>query len=172
MTLKLKVLGGSKESPWYAEGLSFTCTTCGNCCTGGPGYVWLSKEEIVKMGEYLKMPPEEVVQRYCRKIGGQFSLRETRRGDLYDCVFLKEVPAEAGDGSKVVQSKRVCSVYAVRPLQCRTWPFWPENLSSPEGWQHAHRKCPGMGKGRSYTKEQIEAIRDAAEWPKDPPTSK
>ena len=42
--MKLPVLEKSSDtSPWYAEGLKFTCSQCGNCCTGGPGYVWISK---------------------------------------------------------------------------------------------------------------------------------
>lgn len=36
----------SDNLPWYAPGLSFTCTQCGNCCTGEPGVVWVSDEEI------------------------------------------------------------------------------------------------------------------------------
>ena len=30
---------------WYAEGLRFGCTQCGNCCTGPPGAVWFTAEE-------------------------------------------------------------------------------------------------------------------------------
>ena len=37
------------NQPWYADGLSFTCTQCGNCCTGGPGYVWISDMEIDRL---------------------------------------------------------------------------------------------------------------------------
>ena len=32
--------------PWYAEGLRFKCTECGQCCTGAPGYVWVNEEEV------------------------------------------------------------------------------------------------------------------------------
>ena len=39
---------------------------------------------------------------------------------MYDCVFLKEDPE---------RGRKTCSIYPVRPLQCRTWPFWPENLA-------------------------------------------
>ena len=31
---------------WYRDGLQFECTQCGNCCTGDPGYVWVTPEEI------------------------------------------------------------------------------------------------------------------------------
>ncbi|MFM1805538.1 MAG: hypothetical protein RL136_2417, partial [Planctomycetota bacterium] len=32
------------QAPWYAEGLRFECTQCGNCCSGGPGAVWFTPE--------------------------------------------------------------------------------------------------------------------------------
>ena len=48
--MKLEVLKDeAAEQPWYAEGLKFTCTQCGNCCTGGPGFVWISREEIRRL---------------------------------------------------------------------------------------------------------------------------
>src|SRR5262245_18529291 len=27
------------SEPWYQDGLEFTCTRCGKCCTGEPGFV-------------------------------------------------------------------------------------------------------------------------------------
>jgi Fe-S-cluster containining protein len=85
---------------WYASGLRFACTQCGNCCTGGPGYVWISRPEIVRLAEYLKLTPEQTVERYCRKIDGRFSLRETRgAGGLWDCVFLREEESPIENGA-------------------------------------------------------------------------
>jgi len=161
--------------PWYADGLRFTCSTCGNCCTGGPGFVFISKDEIVRLADHLKLSPYDVVDRYCRKLDGQFSLTERRNAHgEYDCVFLKEIPAgeqQGGDG-QVHQTRRVCGIYEARPLQCRTWPFWPSNLSSQEAWNNAGRRCHGINQGREFTKDQIQSIRDAADWPANPPTSK
>jgi len=159
-------------APWYADGLKFTCTQCGNCCTGGPGFVWISKIEIVRLAEFLKITPEDVVEKYCRKVAGKFSLIENRNPatGLYDCIFLKEIPAK-GDGSVVVHTRRVCPVYSVRPLQCRTWPFWEMNLSSQKVWDHSSRRCPGINRGKSYTRRQMEELRDATDWPAAPPTS-
>jgi len=159
--------------PWYTDGLSFTCTQCGNCCTGGPGYVWISPQEVRRLAEHLALSVEQTLERFCRKVGGRISLKEHRSpAGLYDCVFLKVVPVERKiDGQVVRFSKRTCSVYSVRPLQCRTWPFWDENLQSRKTWEIAHRKCPGMNVGTSYSVEQIEKLRTATDWPTSPPTS-
>ena len=47
------------EKPWYHEGLRFECTGCGDCCTGAPGYVWLTEEEIRALAEAGGATPEQ-----------------------------------------------------------------------------------------------------------------
>jgi Fe-S-cluster containining protein len=174
--MKLPVVDDPQTAPWYADGLKFTCSQCGNCCTGGPGYVYLSREEIIRIADHLKLTPETVVEKYCRKVGGEFSLKEKRRGDNYDCIFLNEVKSPAtspaAPGDKVVHSRRICSIYSVRPLQCRTWPFWPENLSSEANWKRAGKRCHGINQGtRVFALPQIQSLKDAKDWPRNPPTS-
>ena len=175
--MKLQVLNNDDpaEQPWYADGLKFTCTQCGNCCTGGPGFVWVSREEVRRVAEFLKITPDEVVTRYCRRFGSKLSFKENvRDGEWHDCVFLVEQKVEkrTPEGGTIVMTRRGCSIYPVRPLQCRTWPFWPENLESEKDWDRASRKCHGMNAGkRVFPREQIESIRDAKDWPQNPPTS-
>jgi len=174
--MKLDVL---PQHPWYADGLKFTCTQCGNCCTGGPGFVWISEQEIERLAEFLNLTPRQVLARYCRKVGSRWSLKERRTSEgLYDCIFLAEQPGPAAGPRELDRNqsiplrRRGCSIYPVRPLQCRTWPFWDTNLSSKETWERASRRCPGMGRGsRHFSLKQIESLRDAADWPHNPPTS-
>jgi Fe-S-cluster containining protein len=168
----------AKKDPWYADGLQFTCSQCGNCCTGGPGFVWLTREEIVKLAEFLKLTPEQTVEQYCRKVDGRWSLTEVRTpAGTYDCVFLKEIPTSprrkttTGDDISVEHTRKGCSIYPVRPLQCRTWPFWPENLSSKKSWDFAARRCHGINTGRTFSLAQVQTIKSARTWPSDPPTS-
>ena len=173
--MKLSVLESPKaDEPWFSQGLRFTCSQCGNCCSGGPGYVFITRSELGKLAEYLGMARKEVVEKYCRRIGKQLALKEIKhpRHGGYDCIFIKEEPAQIESGSdKVVHSKRICTVYPVRPLQCRTWPFWDGNLSSPKAWERASRTCLGMDRGETFDRERIEKLRDAKVWPKQPPTS-
>ena len=172
--MKLDVLDKSAtEAPWYAEGLTFTCTQCGNCCTGAPGYVWISEVEIERLASHLMLPRDQVIERYCRRIGERYSLKERRSPQgLYDCIFLEEVKVPAGRGA-IAHTRRVCSIYPVRPLQCRTWPFWDGLLTSKEAWDSAGQRCHGINQGsRQFSREQIEALRTAKDWPDNPPTSK
>lgn len=131
------------HQPWYRQGLKFECTECGDCCTGAPGYVWVTKLEIAQMAEVLGITPDEFERRYVRHVGIRRSLKELAN---YDCVLL--------DGQT-----RHCRVYAARPRQCRTWPFWESNLQSREAWQHTCQICPGSGSGRVYQLEEIESQR-------------
>ena len=170
--MKLDVVP-DENSPWYANGLQFTCTQCGNCCTGGPGYVWITDEEIARLANHLNLTTERTIDQYCRRIFGRVSLNEHRnaRGE-HDCVFLKEERAERIEGDQpIVYTKRSCTIYPVRPLQCRTWPFWDSILSAPGTWDKAAERCHGMNRGRTFTKQEMEALRDAKDWPENPPTS-
>jgi Fe-S-cluster containining protein len=142
--------------PWYVDGLKFTCTQCGNCCSGPPGVVWISATEIRRLAEYLKITVAQATERYCRPIDGRWSLQENRNAQgEHDCIFLRT----SNDG----RGKRTCSIYPVRPLQCRTWPFWAGNLGNSEVWNRSAQRCPGMNHGRKFTQQEIDALRDAVE---------
>jgi Fe-S-cluster containining protein len=124
--------------PWYKDGLRFTCTRCGHCCTGEPGFVWVNEAELGAIAALRGEPVEEVTAVYTRPSGGRRTLREKGNGD---CVFF-----ERGAG---------CTVYPVRPRQCRTWPFWESNVSSPESWEMVRAVCPGSGQGELIPAEEI-----------------
>ena len=131
------------EVKWYREGLRFQCSECGDCCTGAPGFVWVTPEEVTKLAGTQNMEEEEFRDKYTRRIGARISLVEFPNGD---CVFFDP-------------EKRNCRVYDVRPSQCQTWPFWESNLESPETWKQTCRECPGSGQGPVVALEQIEIQR-------------
>jgi uncharacterized protein len=161
--MKLDVL-----DPWYSEGLRFSCSQCGNCCSGGPGYVWVTPEEMTKLAAFLQISESEMKRKYCRRVAGQYALKEVinEQTGEHDCILLKHITVEGSS-----HRKRVCSVYQTRPLQCRTWPFWEGNLSSETAWNRAAKGCLGMNHGEFFDRQRIEKLRDAKEWPAKPPTS-
>jgi Fe-S-cluster containining protein len=136
---------------WYNDGLHFSCTECGNCCTGPPGYVWVSQEEIQMLSEFIGRKDGKLPDDQLRQVGARFSLTERENGD---CTFLQHLP----------NGQRVCRVYPVRPLQCRTWPFWNSNLQSQRSWDQAGRMCPGINRGQLHTYEEIERQRTKKQW--------
>jgi len=148
-------------SAWYAAGLCFACTGCGNCCSGGPGYVWVTEDELLRIAAFLGISPQKVVRAYCRTVGRRLCLREVRSASgQYDCVFL----ASERDATGRPTGRRLCTVYHARPVQCRTWPFWYGNLVDPAAWKHAADKCPGIDSGRRWSLEEIEAARNMNDW--------
>lgn len=117
-----------EKEPWYKEGLRFKCTGCGKCCTGSPGYVWLSEEDITRLVSFLKISRSDFLKKYTRRIGQNISLLEDKIS--YDCVFLKE--------------GRFCTVYEARPKQCSKFPWWKENVKTPEAWEEEAERCEGI----------------------------
>lgn len=127
---RLSVLNesGRQPEPWYRDGLKFKCTECGKCCTGKPGYVWVTEEEIEKIAQFLNIPLKKVMHTYIRQKNNRYALIE-KPSQNHDCVFLKD---------------RKCQIYGVRPGQCRTFPWWIQNLKSPESWAEAAKECEGI----------------------------
>ncbi len=149
--------GGGAE--WFARpdprtgeaGLAFSCTMCGRCCTGPEGFVLVDDREIDALAARMGVSREAFIEKFTRMTikGRSLAERETEFG--MDCIYLDRT---------TIPGKAVCGVYEDRPKQCRTWPFWPSNLTSRSAWERAKRVCPGMDKGTRYTVQQIRIQRD------------
>ncbi|MBD3420861.1 MAG: YkgJ family cysteine cluster protein [Chitinivibrionales bacterium] len=121
---------------FFDEGLRFSCCGCGSCCTGDPGAVYLSNEEAACIAFALELALDEFYKCYTRNLHGKCSLQERHDGS---CIFYDNG----------------CTIYPVRPGQCRTYPFWFSILRSPERWRRESRYCPGIGRGKLHAKEEI-----------------
>lgn len=124
---------------WIPEnGLRFECTGCGACCTGPPGYVTYTPDEGRDIAKHLGLAEDRFLERYTHDTPAGRSLKEHLTEHGYDCVFLDR---------ESVPGKAVCSIYEHRPLQCRTFPWWPEHLRSQSAWRQLGRECEGVGRG-------------------------
>lgn len=124
------------RSYFFDKGLRFECQRCGTCCTGAPGTIYVDKNEVDRIAKYLSIRTPCFIEKYLYPFRAGYSIREYSDGR---CFFYN-------DG---------CTVYPVRPSQCKAFPFWVENLRSPKKWQRISKKCPGIGRGPFYSKEQI-----------------
>lgn len=131
-------LDSGKRPPWFSHGLRFSCVACGRCCRGAPGAVFLLPAEERALAAAFGVNVAEFRARFETTRWRFPSLRERALGE---CVM------HGADG--------MCRVYALRPLMCRSWPFWPRLLVSPEEWARAARHCPGMDVGELHTPREI-----------------
>ncbi len=121
--------------------MTFSCLGCGRCCRGDAGAVFLTPREERRIAAFLAMDLQGF-RRSCLTGRWRFPSLKERHGGA--CVFL--------------ESRGRCRIYRVRPLACRSWPFWPELLDSPQAWGAAARDCPGMNQGRRWSGQRIASI--------------
>ena len=134
----------AESPPWYEDGLKFSCVPeCGGCCTDHDEYslVYLSLKTERAIAGLLKLDLKTFRERYTQLDEGHRVLRM----DTPDCPFL--------DGKR-------CSIYPVRPRQCRTFPFWEENLSSSRAWKKLVKFCPGIDSGEHNSLRVIRSVLD------------
>jgi len=117
------------------EGFNFAfdenaCALCaGNCCIGESGYVWVNKDQIEDIANFLKLNQDEFKDKHLRKVRFKYSLKEIKVDDKnYICEFFD------------LASKR-CQIYDVRPTQCRTFPFWDHFINNTK---EVEEECPGI----------------------------
>ena len=143
------------DGPWYEKGLPFSCTACGNCCksNGEYSHVYLREEEVAAIAEYLALDPVLFLREQLVVEDGWISLQP----DLPECQFLD------GEGR--------CGIYPVRPVQCRTWPFWEINLDESTWRGEVNKICPGSRNSdpaKLHPAAKVEAITKATEdWYED-----
>jgi Fe-S-cluster containining protein len=133
---------------FFKRGIRFKCLGCGACCNnrGDYAFVFVTIDERRRMARYLQMPTSVFTRRYCKKAAVYSYLRDAGS----HCVFRI--------GGR-------CRVYRARPEQCRTWPFWPENMNTETWYNEVMAACPGAGKGKRHSCRIIENYLRRAAYP-------
>ena len=125
----------------YSKGMRFQCQGSSNCCVsrGSYGFVYLSKKDILRLSKYTNLLAKDFINVYCDKTDGFIHFKERRNNGK--CQFL---------------DKKRCTIYKARPTQCRTWPFWSENMKTKIWNEEIKLLCPGIDKGKIIKPSQIE----------------
>jgi uncharacterized protein len=113
---------------FYEKGLKFECQGSGKCCVsrGEYGFVYLTKRDQKVMSKHLNLSLVNFKKLFVKETDNVPHLVQPK--DTEDCIFLK--------------NKR-CDVYEARPVQCKTWPFWPENMNAKSWKRDVVAFCPG-----------------------------
>jgi Fe-S-cluster containining protein len=109
--------------------MRFECQSGCTACCEQQGFVYLTEEDIPRLAEYVKLAVAAFEERYVYRTKNLRRLRVPRHAQ---CEFLKE-------GG--------CSVHPAKPLQCRTFPYWPELVGNKKNWAKTGTWCPGIGQG-------------------------
>ena len=105
------------------------CKDCpGRCCNGESGNIWVNAREMAAIADHLGLDVPTFAEQYLKKVGYRFSIGERQEGGNFACLFFDE-------------KKMGCGIYEVRPVQCRTFPFWDYFRSRPD---EAMEECPGV----------------------------
>ena len=129
------------DKEFFKKGINFQCQGSSNCCVsrGSYGYVYLSKKDLIKIAKYLNVSINLFKKKYCEYSDGYLHLKEINING--NCQFLEN---------------KKCSIYTARPMQCRTWPFWKENMNTKKWNNEILDFCPGIGKGRLISFSMIQ----------------
>lgn len=102
-------------------GVRYVCQRCGNCCRW-PGEVPVTSDEIDAIASFLKMTPEEFLDRHTAVLQNRTGLTLTERPNG-ECDFL--------DGIE-------CTIQAVKPAHCKGFP----NAWNFPGWRKECEAIP------------------------------
>jgi Fe-S-cluster containining protein len=109
--------------------MRFQCQPgCVRCCEQ-KGFVYVTREDIARLAEHLGITRAEFRRLY---LCGAAPLLRFRKQRHKACPFL------LADG---------CSVHTVKPLQCSSFPYWPELMADAGERREAASYCPGMNQG-------------------------
>ena len=116
------------------------CHHCSaRCCRGGSGNIWVTPDEMQRIIAHTGENPVDAIHQLFERREGRFSIKERcvghgdgeNNGREFRCIFLDE--------------RFQCTIYPVRPAQCRSFPFW-DYYRSDERLNALLNECPGVRK--------------------------
>jgi len=118
----------------YPHATRFKCTKCGICCGNTPTktrHVLMLKAEAEQISSATTKPISEFAVKIKSK--DPYSYEMVKTADEGKCLFLKE---------------NQCTIYTLRPLVCRFYPFELKTAGSRKHKFTPTNECLGIGKGR------------------------
>ena len=98
----------------------------------------MTPEEHSKAADLLGLSKEEFIQQYA-----SHTLVDDNNGDLW-VRLLDQSSSSSSDmdhGCIFLNKDNTCQIYEARPIQCSTYPFWPNILASREAWNKEVRRA-------------------------------
>jgi Fe-S-cluster containining protein len=127
----------------YPAAVRFQCTKCGICCGDTKQktrHILLLKTEAEQIATTTSQPTSTFTIRIKDKAPYNYEMKKTKEGK---CIFLKN---------------NRCTIYYVRPLICRFYPF---ELKTAHDGKHTFLytlECPGINKGPILSKNYFRKL--------------
>jgi Fe-S-cluster containining protein len=127
----------------YPTNIRFRCTHCGQCCGDTEEktrHILLLKSDLDRISKetslfYNKFSEESP--------GSEPYIYEMKKSKSGKCFFLKD---------------NLCTIYEIRPLICRFYPFPLNDLGNNKHSFSYTKKCPGIGTGSELKKIYFENL--------------
>ena len=129
---------------WYKDGLRFECQPGCTACCKAAGRVLCPRTEYKQLADAFGVDKDTLLKDYI---------------DDFGAVGLMKMEG----GNPICLGATGCLIHKDKPTPCKTFPWWPQVIVSEESWEYIKQQCPGIGKGRLYSVEEIEKARRATE---------
>ncbi|MGE5554732.1 MAG: YkgJ family cysteine cluster protein [Methanocella sp.] len=127
----------------YPSDVCFSCNCCGICCADTDHklrHILLLESEAEEISNTTGKPIED----FANESNGTHPYIYEMKKQYGDCIFLKD---------------NKCTIYELRPLICRFYPF--ELKYSPDKRTHVFtvtKECPMIGQGKPMLHKDFEAL--------------
>lgn len=97
----------------------------------------MSPKEIAAAADYMNVTADLFIEEYATS-----KLQSlTKEEDNLPWILVKNQETDKGPGCVFLDNEtNFCKIYPVRPIQCSTYPFWPEIMESEKHWNSEVRR--------------------------------
>jgi Fe-S-cluster containining protein len=128
----------------YPHAVRFKCTKCGICCGNTKEktrHILLLKTEAEQIAAATQQPVSEFAVTVEDKAPYSYEMRKTAENGK--CAFLE---------------KNHCTIYSLRPLICRFYPF-ELKITANQKYEFLYTdECPSLGKGKTLSKSYFDKL--------------
>lgn len=127
----------------HPKHVSFNCNNCGLCCGDTEDtvrHILLLKTDAERISNEILLNHQE----YAEEISGfEPYIYEVKKTEDGKCFFLEN---------------NLCSIYEIRPLICKFYPFQLKNIGNDRYSFSYTNKCTGIGKGSCHKRVFFENL--------------